>query len=56
MMMSEEQIKLVLADANRLVESWPAWKRNILEHSARPTRTTARTPLNPDGTPIEEPQ
>jgi hypothetical protein len=30
------------------VKSWPAWKRNILTHSAQPMNSLARPPIKTD--------
>lgn len=37
--------------ANRVVANQPAWKRNILEQSSRPTRSTPRPPVLNEDTP-----
>jgi hypothetical protein len=37
-----------LALAAKVVESWPAWKRNLLENSSKPTMSTPRTPIVPN--------
>ena len=37
-----EQVRL----ANAIVQDWPEWKRNILEHSLQPTNSVARTPVD----------
>lgn len=40
-------LRVVLGTANLIVANQPAWKRNILEHSSRPTLSAPRTPVIP---------
>jgi len=44
--MSEKEFRAQLARATALVATWPAWKRNILEQSSRPTVSVPRTPVD----------
>ncbi len=37
-----EQVKL----ANEIVRNWPAWEKNILEHSLQPTNSVPRAPVD----------
>lgn len=55
--MTEDLIKALRAglnDAQRLVLSWPAWKRGVLEDSSRSTVTVPRVPLGKPTNEIEE--
>lgn len=43
--MTVEQIVQVIKDAEKLVASWPEWKRNILRDSAKSTVSVPRQPV-----------
>jgi hypothetical protein len=36
-----------IIDAKRIVASWPAWKRNLLGNSLKPTVEVPRNPVVP---------
>ena len=44
--MSQEEFKKQFEIASALVETWPAWKQNILENSAKPTVSVPRAPVD----------
>ncbi len=44
--MTDKEIRLQIERATAEVQTWPAWKRNILVHSSQPTNSSARTPVN----------
>jgi len=46
MTMSEKDIRTQIAASATIVKNWPAWKQNILTHSAQPTNSTARPPIH----------
>lgn len=43
--MTVEQFREQYAIALSIVAKWPAWKRGLLEQSARPTVAVPRTPI-----------
>lgn len=43
--MDKPEIREQIEFASRVVEQWPAWKRNILMHSSEPTNSSARQPV-----------
>ena len=43
--MTSTEIREQIEFASRVVEQWPAWKRNILMHSSEPTNSSARQPV-----------
>lgn len=43
--MTERDIQTQTEYAAKIMESWPAWKRNILQHSTEPTNKMARPPI-----------
>lgn len=45
----EKEIQQVILNAERLVQSWPPWKRNILEASAQPQVAVPRKPVENTG-------
>lgn len=44
-MMSRDEFKRQQEIAQRVVQTWPEWKQNLLENSAKPTVNVARTPV-----------
>ena len=44
--MTEHEFREELNKASRLVSTWPAWKRNLLEQSASSTVLVPRTPVD----------
>jgi hypothetical protein len=51
--MTKEQVLQRIESATKLVQSWPAWKQNILVQSAQPTVRVPRTPVNNQAVPSE---
>lgn len=43
--MTHDEFRKQLEHATKIVESWPKWKQNILEHSASPTVSVPREPV-----------
>lgn len=43
--MSEREFREQLSIASALVARWPAWKKDVLLLSSRPTLLVARTPI-----------
>jgi hypothetical protein len=44
--MTLEEMRQQIEDARKVVNTWPEWKQNILIHSAQPTVSTPREPVN----------
>lgn len=44
--MTKAELREKIDRANKLVESWPAWKRNILINSSKPSVSVPRPPVN----------
>ena len=44
--MTPSELRLQIDKATRLIETWPAWKQNILAHSSRPSVSSPRPPVN----------
>jgi len=43
--MTKEEFAKQMAIAVKLVNSWPKWKRNLLEQSSKPTVEVPRKPV-----------
>lgn len=43
--MTSDEIQAAYDAAKAIVGSWPEWKRNILEHSGKPTVSVPREPV-----------
>ena len=54
--MKENEIREQIKIATTRVETWPAWKRNILVESAQPTVKLPRTPVNNQSATGEKPE
>jgi hypothetical protein len=50
--MTEKDIQKQLRFAASVVKQWPAWKRNILVHSAQPTNSQSRPPVSNQATKL----
>jgi hypothetical protein len=44
--MAKDEIYRRIESATKLVQSWPAWKQNILIQSAQPTVKIPRIPVD----------
>ena len=44
--MITEEITQQIRLATKAIAKWPAWKRNILSHSSKPTNSVARRPVS----------
>ncbi len=44
--MTASELRLQIDKATRLIETWPAWKQNILAHSSQPSVSAPRPPVN----------
>lgn len=54
--MSQEEFRQQLANATKIVETWPAWKQQILESYSSPTVSVPRTPIEVGQEPKSEQQ
>lgn len=52
--MTKNDIEQQIQNASSIVGQWPRWKQNILNHSCQPTNSTARTPVDPKSTDMQQ--
>ncbi|MFO0883588.1 MAG: hypothetical protein U0894_05270 [Pirellulales bacterium] len=44
--MTDSEFHRQIEHAQKVVASWPGWKRNLLSHSLSPMNSTPRIPVN----------
>jgi len=52
--MTQKEITQQISFASQAVAKWPAWKRNILSHSSKPTNSVARPPVSNEASPVRQ--
>ncbi|QDU98477.1 hypothetical protein [Lignipirellula cremea] len=49
--MTHDEIRKQIEYATKVVETWPAWKQNILAHSSSPAISQPREPVDNHAVP-----
>jgi hypothetical protein len=44
--MTKNELREQIARASKLIETWPAWKQNVLVLSSRPSVSSPRPPVD----------